>query len=969
MKENDSIRLNEQQKQAVRHNKGPLLIIAGAGTGKTSVLVEKIKYLIEKKLAKPEEILALTFTEKAAHEMEERVDSAIPYGYFQMWISTFHAFADHILKQEASHIGISPNFHIMTDAESILFLKKNLFLFDIHYFRPLGNPNKFLEALIFHFSRLKDEDIDPETYIQWTKTTEDKMKYEELSQVYIQYEKLKRKENVMDFSDLVFYLVRLFRRRTAIHKRYQKMYKYILIDEFQDTNITQYELIKLLCPAKRKPNLTVVGDDSQAIYKFRGASVSNILNFMHDYPKAKQIMLKYNYRSNQSILDHAYQLIQHNNPDTLESKLGISKELIAQKKEKDPAVSFFLAEQEEEEADRVTKKILELKNIYHYSDFALLVRAHNHSQAFVRAFARFGIPYQFFGKGALFKKPEIKELIAYLKFLYDPDDSASFYRVLVINIFSLNAKDISLLTSFSKKISQSLYQSLEIYLSFYDSKLARKEFEIYKKYLPLLKEETRSKLLTLFSMTECHFKLLKKESAGQILYFFLENTGYLRALVSYKNERDEAKALNISKFFDMLKAFEIEHEDASVQAMVEYIEMNMEVGESPTSIQVDSDSYDAVNIITVHGAKGLEFPVVFLVSLTQGRFPTYEKNETIPIPESLMKEILPEGNYHEQEERRLFYVALTRAKDLVFLSASKFYTGGKRERKISLFVQQTLGTNYLEKIIAAKKSSQAQLSMFDYEKKPETFIKKKLQRANYSYSQLEMFQKCPLQYYYMHIIKIPTSPSFAASFGTSIHQTLQAFYAQYQTNKKIDEANLLSLYAEQWIPVGYNSPIHEQRMKVEGKRMLHKFYQRHHNSNLNILALENQFKLKLDNYTIRGKIDRIDEKKNGVIEVIDYKTGKKPSDKEISKNLQLSLYALAATSSSFFHKNPDKIFLTFYYLQTNEKITYRRTPEEISVVKENVLKIISEIQKNIFPPQPGLQCKFCPFRIICDAWQ
>lgn len=329
--------LNNQQKQAVEYHQGPLLIIAGAGTGKTTVIINKIEDIIKNNLAKPEEILALTFTEKAAYEMEERLDKKLPYGYFQMTIDTFHGFADQILKQEIINIGLSNNYKLLTETEAIIFFKKNLFQFDLNFYQPVSNPEKFIENLINHFSRLKDENISPNEYLNWVKnnkelTPEEKEKYLELAFAYEKYQKLKIKNELFDFSDLIFYLIQLLKNRPMILKEYQKRFKFILVDEFQDTNIAQYELIKLLAPPKINPKLTVVGDDSQAIYKFRGASVSNILTFMKDYPQAKQITLLKNYRSNQEILDKSYQLIKANDPDTLEAKLGISKKLIAVEK-------------------------------------------------------------------------------------------------------------------------------------------------------------------------------------------------------------------------------------------------------------------------------------------------------------------------------------------------------------------------------------------------------------------------------------------------------------------------------------------------------------------------------------------------------------------------------------------------------------------------------------------------------------
>jgi len=372
--------LNKEQLQAVKYNKGPLLIIAGAGTGKTTVIVEKIKYLIKKKLANVDQILALTFTEKAANEMIERVDQELPYGYSNINISTFHGFADEVLKNHIHQIGLSTSFKLMTEAESILFIKNNLFLFDLNYYRPLGNPNNFIEDLLKHFSRLKDENVSPDQYLNWVKKQSflssraksrdlakrklekiEIKKYFELARAYDKYQQLKIEKGLFDFSDLVYYTLELFKKRKNILTEYQKKFKYVLVDEFQDTNICQYELIKLMCPSRIKPKLTVVGDDSQAIYKFRGASVSNILNFINDYPATKKVNLIINYRSSQPILDASHQLIKFNNPDTLESKMGISKKLIGKKSDVDQPINFIIKNNGEDEADFIAKEIIKLK--------------------------------------------------------------------------------------------------------------------------------------------------------------------------------------------------------------------------------------------------------------------------------------------------------------------------------------------------------------------------------------------------------------------------------------------------------------------------------------------------------------------------------------------------------------------------------------------------------------------------------
>jgi len=977
MKIADGSSLNEEQKQAVEYNKGPLLIIAGAGTGKTHVIAEKIKYLIKKNLAKPEQILALTFTNKAAFEMEERVDRAIPYGYFQMWISTFHSFADQILKIEASHIGLNPDYRLLTEAESVIFLRQNLFLFDLKYFRPLGNPNKFIQAILKHFSRLKDEDISPNEYIKWISTIkkidnidlQEKAKYLELANAYQKYQQLKIREGLMDFSDQIFYLLILFRQRDNILKKYRSQFRYVLVDEFQDTNIAQYSLLKLICPAKINPMLTLVGDDSQSIYKFRGASVSNILSFMKDYPQARQITLRKNYRSNQTILDHAYKLIKHNDPDTLESKLGISKNLIAQKENDKQAINFYLADKIEDEADYVANQIIRLNKHYQFSDFALLFRANNHADAFVRTFLRKGLPYQFLGPGMLLKQPEVKDFVAYLKFLSNLEDSVSLYRVLTMTVFDIDAADLSFLLSFAKKTNLTLFQTIEVCL-FSENHSRREKFSAYKKYQPWLKEETKKKLISVYNMITRHLSFLKKETAGQILYHFLEDTSYLVKLVSYQSEKEEKIALNVSKFFEKLKTFETDHRDASVFAVVDFIEMSMELGESPIVAQTDISSYNAVNLLTVHSAKGLEFPVVFLVNLTRGRFPTYERDDPIPIPLSLIKEILPEGDFHLEEERRLFYVGLTRAKDKVYLSASKYYGEGKRERRISPFVIETLGEDLIKKTQILKLEEKAQLSIFDFKKTEEKIIKNNFFLDNFSFTQLETYERCPLQYKYQHILKIPTISSAPLSFGNTIHKTLQKFYYEFINNKKIKADRLLQIFHQEWIPLGYASKIHQERMKKEGEKMLRRYFKKFHHLNIKIIDIEKVFKIKIaNNIFITGKIDRIDLKNKDEIEIIDYKTGKKPDSKELQKSLQLSIYILAASNQGLYQKKLNKIVLTFYYLQETEKISLKKTEKEIIAVKEKIIETVNKIRQNEFFPRAGSWCDFCAFRMICEAWQ
>ncbi|PIZ98091.1 MAG: hypothetical protein COX78_03850, partial [Candidatus Levybacteria bacterium CG_4_10_14_0_2_um_filter_35_8] len=653
---------------------------------KTTVISERVSYLILEKKINPSEILALTFTEKAALEMEERIDKKMPYGYTQMWISTFHSFCDRILRQEAIHVGLNPNYKLLTEAECILLIRTNLFKFDLNYFRPLGNPNKFLSGLIQHFSRLKDEDISPNEYLRWAqgqKATlrlrsgienknqkDDKDEIEkniELANAYEAYEELKTKEGVMDFSDLISNTLSLFRARKNILKNYQNQFKYILVDEFQDTNYVQNQLAQLL--AGEKKNITVVGDDDQSIYRFRGSSISNIIQFKKHYPKAKIITLTQNYRSTKEILDRSYDLIQNNNPDRLEIKEKIDKKLKPAGNIKGKEIEFLFTDRVENEADLVAEKILNLtEKEYDFKDIAILVRANDHSQSFIKAFERKRIPFQFLGPGRLFQREEVKDLIAYLKVLYNFEDSASLYRVLTMPIFNLESVEIASILILAKKKNYSLFEALE---------------KIDESFL---KEITKEKVNIIYEMIKRHLSLIPKETAGQILYYFLQDSGLLNQLVNANTNKDDIIAKNIAKLFDKLKSYETEHDSATVFDIVDWIDLSMQVGESPLAANSDWTENDAVNILSIHSSKGLEFPVVFLVNLVSQRFPTRERQELIPIPTEFIKEILPSGDFHLEEERRLFYVGMTRAKSLLFFTAAQYYGEGKRERKISPFV-------------------------------------------------------------------------------------------------------------------------------------------------------------------------------------------------------------------------------------------------------------------------------------------
>lgn len=969
-------KLNKEQREAVAFGNGPLLIIAGAGTGKTTVVTERIKHLISTSAALPSEILALTFTEKAAREMEERVDVIMPYGYTSMWISTFHKFCDRLLRQEAIHIGLNPGYRLMTDTDATMLFKKHLFSFELSYFRPLGNPTKFIRGILQHFSRLQDEDVSPATYLKWasafakkTKTEEEKLeaaKYTELAGAFKAYQDLKVKEGRMDFGDLITQTLALFRTRKNILAFYRKQFKYILVDEFQDTNIAQNELVAMLAGSKQ--NITAVCDDDQSIYKFRGAAVSNVLSFRKHFSKAKLIVLSQNYRSTQAVLDASYQLIQHNNPDRLEVKEHINKKLTSQRKIAGVWPKLLYTDRVENEADAVAKEIKKLvtaetkEKKYEWKDVAILVRANNHAEPFVRAFMRHAIPYQFLGPGQLFRQPEIKDLISYLQVIDNFEDNVALFRVYSMNYFNLSPRDITAVALFARKQNISLFEA---------SELVSGERIIDGVVLPSIAEETVSGIQKIVTMIHRHLGLVTAESAGQILFYFLSDTGMMKNILDYSAPIDEKIANNISKFFSKLKTYETDHTDAGVAAVLDWIELSMEVGESPLSNDTDWTTNNSVNILSIHGSKGLEFPVVFLVNLVTARFPTNERRETIPIPDALIKEELPEGDYHLQEERRLCYVGMTRARDLLYLTGANFYGEGKREKKLSPFVYEVIG----EQSVIAPALQPSQMSLLDWKKEEpapmEVKATLKTPITYLSYSQIETFRLCPLHYKLRYMLNIPTPQSASLSFGTSIHNALHDFYEAHSKGEKVTLDLLLTQLTAHWQKAGYENKRYEEEMKKRGEAYLTRYFAEQFNPETVIVALEQPFVVPVTHggktIKIGGKIDRVDLLPDKRLEIIDYKTGRQPSKREVDANLQLSMYAMAASEIPAipFGKKPEEIILSLYFFDTQTKMSTTRTMEQLENERASIIAVAGQIEDSDFRCSGNMLCTDCEYNMFC----
>ncbi len=955
--------LNPRQKEAVKHDKGPLLIIAGAGTGKTSVITRRIAHLIETKKALPEEIVALTFTEKAAVNMEEGVDILVPYGYTNVWISTFHAFGDRILRENALAIGLDPNFKVLTRPEQIIFFREHLFEFPLNYFRPLSDPTKFIEALVVLFSRAKDEDTSPKEHLDYTTKLEDKLKEkpndEELKELVIQqreiaysytkYQELTSKNNRVDFGDQVYLCLKLLREHPLILKTYQKQFKYILVDEFQDTNYAQFELVKLLAAKDR--NLTVVGDDDQSIYKFRGAAISNILNFMDTYKDSKKVVLTKNYRSTQIILDRAYTLIKHNNPDRLEIRCDIDKKLegVTKKGKEVKHLHFDTVSSEADGvAELIEKKISSGK--YKYSDFAILVRSNKDADPFIRALNMKGIPWRFSGNQGLYSRQEIRLLTSFLKAISNLSDSISLFHLVSSDVYKFNMLELNRVMDIANRNNRSLFylfQNLDRFEELRD-----------------LSQETRKCIEKILKDIEKFSEASRDLTTGRVLYRFLTETGYLKSLVKSGSSESEEKVQNIAKFFEIVKDFETIAKEDRVVEFVSHLDSLIEAGDDPATVEADIDSH-AVNILTVHKAKGLEFNAVFLVSLVMGKFPWPRRKDPIEFPNELIKEILPSGDFHTQEERRLFYVGMTRAKRELYLTSARDY-GGLRERKISQFVLEALGLPKPE--FETKKTSAVEVIKRHAPpilQKPKKKKKNEEEILTLSYLHVDDYSTCPLKYKYVHIMRVPVLQHHAVVYGKAVHDAVQFYHIAKIKNKPVSVKDLIDAFHASWVSEGFLTRLHEEERLKAGENALRRFFEEQERLKKIPTLAEEKFSFKLGNNLVKGRWDRIDIN-DGVVTIIDFKTSQITKEKEAHERArespQLSIYSLAYKEK--FGKIPDRVEL--HFIESGLVGTSKRTEEDLEEMVEKIREVSLRIRGQIFDPKPTyLACRYCAFSNIC----
>ena len=624
--------LNDKQKEAVLATEGPCLVIAGAGSGKTKVLTHKIAYLLSEKNVKPWNILSITFTNKAANEMKQRVEKLVGEASQEMWLGTFHSICVRILRRFIDRIGFDTTFLIFDSTDQRTLIKECI--------KSIGLDDKLFtdRSVLSEISNGKNDMLEPKAY--QVKYNGDFRK-EKIGEVYELYQKKLKENNALDFDDIINYTIKILTENPDVLEYYTEKFKYVLVDEYQDTNKAQFMLVSIL--ASKYGNITVVGDNDQGIYSFRGADITNILNFEKDFPGSKIVKLEQNYRCTGNILKAANAVIK-NNENKYDKKLWTENE-----EGKLPCI--YKAEDEYDEASYIVKQInmLKMEEYLKLSDFVILYRMNSQSRAIEDIFRRENIPYKIIGGLKFYERKEIKDIIAYLRLIFNTSDNLSLKRIINEPKRGIGKTSLDNIQDISNKTGKSMYEIIKY----------AEQYELNR---------VKANSIQFVEVIEELRKQVNQIPISELIKLTLNKTGYVKALENENTIEAESRIQNLEEFLTVAIEFEEQMAENTLAEFLESISLTSDIDNM-------EESEDTVTLMTLHSAKGLEFPVVFLVGMEEGIFPGYKSIGEI-------KEL--------EEERRLFYVGITRAMQYLYLTCAKRRTifGSTSYNQMSRFLKE-----------------------------------------------------------------------------------------------------------------------------------------------------------------------------------------------------------------------------------------------------------------------------------------
>jgi DNA helicase-2/ATP-dependent DNA helicase PcrA len=968
--------LNEAQRRAVLHGGGPLLVIAGAGTGKTRVITERIRHLLHSNPElSGENILALTFTKKAAAEMKGRVMKTSGERGKQVTLATFHSFCETLLKDT------DPQRLLLGKEDHWILLRRNLGRMKLDKYRQLAEPGEFLNDFVEFFSRCQDELVSAEDYQQYANLLERELASEramldadtlaereetvareqEIARAYRASEELLREKKRVSLGSLITGAVALLETDVALCESLRQRYRYILVDEFQDTNIAQLRLLELLTGESR--DIFAVGDNDQAIYRFRGASFASFQLFLQKFAGWKpggdsaefRVSLTENYRSTPNILRVATQVIGQNTVSA-----DFPKKLLGARRPEGEKVRIVELANEEEEARWVAD---ELERMHaagrRWTDFAVLYRQHAHRDELVRELAMRKIPFVI-SRLSILDHPLVKDVLAYLRLLARPFDDLSCARVLSAPAWKLQPRDVVRLAErAAKKRGTALYDALQAPQS----------------ELPF--DGSPAPVGELLDFLSAQRKTMKRRTAREILAVLLE---WLEVR-QRANEQDYKYVVRLTEF---AKEWEPKSDTRGLPEFLEYLDYYGQAG-GVLALEEDAPA-DAVKLMTVHGAKGLEFPNVFLLRVNNKKFPATERPRVFEFPARLMKEGEPAEQFHIQEERRLFYVALTRAQERLTLTTLREPKG-----KVPVFVEDILldpavrrrDVRLMTKLPSVRQDAAARAgsaptngNLFTACLAPakifsriadwaETFHPPSPEPLTLSPSAVNGYRTCPQQYLFGYLWSLKEGPRAALSFGSIMHNTIKRFLGELRKGNRLPVEEVRRIFEMEWRSVGFEDEYQEEEFKKDGIEQLRAFHETTMAAPPQVREQEKRFELPLEsNVIIAGRMDQVNSLGANDVEIVDYKTGRPKKESLAKKDLQLGLYALAARE--VFEWNP--VRLVFHYLQNNQVQVTTRDAKQLAEAQSTAQEVAADIRAGQFPPRPSPSvCRSCAYKPICPA--
>ncbi|MBI2956018.1 MAG: ATP-dependent helicase [Acidobacteria bacterium] len=959
------IPLNAAQRTAVEHLHGPLLVVAGAGTGKTRVIIERILYLLDTiPELQGENILAITYTNKAADEMKARLRRRGDKRAEDVGVYTFHAFCYELLRRHDEAV------RILDAIDYWIFLRRRLDQLGLDIFKRLAEPGRFLNAFREFFSRCQDELVSPADYARYVeelaaafekeknllaederREREEELRRQwELARAYEAAERLLAEAKRTTFGGSLLAAVKLLESNAAVREHYQDRLRYILVDEFQDANIAQIRLLELL--AAKHQNITAVGDDDQAIYRFRGASYASFRLFARLFPNRREITLAHNYRSTARLLRVATELIAQNEKARFDPKKKLIPTL-------PPGEKVRLVEVEDAAAE-AAHIASELKRRYErtgsYEGSAVLYRAHLHRNALVQALTRARIPFVVRGLSVL-TNTLVRDLLAYLRAIENPRDNIALARLLAIPAWQATPEMLFELIQRAQRERTSLAAAIE---SLHPA--VRDQQTPLGALLGLLAElRRRAAELSLMEL----FDLLLERLELRLLPADPDRPSFDAFVAFLKRwEEEKSQTRRLAEFLEYLDYFE--EADGRIE------------------LPEDRERRDAVQLMTVHSAKGLEFDSVFVLRLNHNEFPTRRRNPLFEFPLALMKEEHPPGDFHIQEERRLCYVALTRAGrrlDLVTLAgerqrASIFLEDILRDARVAREVEQARAAPApveppagavpeWEALFAARQNGACYSRIVQWATQGP--VPEAEEPLRLSHSDVETYLKCPLKYKLAHRWKLPGAATPAMLFGKIMHSSVAEFWRARREQRPVSREELQHIYEQQWRQSGwpFRDAYQEREYRSSGWEQLQGFYERHAGEPVAVLELEKTFHWPWQDVVLTGRMDQVNRLGERAVEIIEYKTGQPRPAKKVEKDLQLALYAAAAEQ----HLGWVPRRLTLYNFTVNEPISFLPTERNVTRALDTVLRVADGIRAGDFRARPGFHCRYCDYQRLCPEYE